>query len=114
MSRTPKPASPIDPRSDATVLFYTGGPAPRDVPTRDLHGRDLARILYVRAHVDLEAGRPKAATAAELEALATELSSLGSWSREAGPFDTLPVPVDGDTITEPILEAPAQPGKEIT
>ncbi len=83
----------IDPRSDAIVLFYNGGPTPRDVPARDLHGGDLARILYVRAHVDLEKGRPVPATPAQLEALATDLSSSGSWAREAGPIDPPPAPV---------------------
>jgi hypothetical protein len=114
MPRPPKPVSSIDPRSNATVLFYNGGPAPRDVPARDLHGGDLARILYVRAHVELAGGRPKAARPEELEELATTLSASGGWAREVGPFDTLPVPVEGDTLTEPNPEVPAQPGKEIT
>jgi hypothetical protein len=76
------PASPIDPRSDAIVLFYNGGPTPRDVPARDLHGGDLARIAYVRAHVGLEKGRPATATPAQLEALATQLVGLGSFLTE--------------------------------
>jgi len=88
------PASPIDPRSDAIVLFYNGGPTSRDVPQRDLHGGDLARILYARAHVDLEKGRPKAATAEQLAAFAAELVAFGSF------------------LTEPIPEVPALPGKE--
>ncbi len=106
MPRASKPASLIDPRSDAVVLFYTGGPTPRDVPARDLHGGDLARILYVRAHVDLEAGRPKPATPAELEALATDLSATGSWAREM-PATDAPV----ETIIEPNPEAPVDPAE---
>lgn len=104
------PASPIDPRSDALVLFYNGGPTPRDVPARDLHGGDLARILYARAHIGLERGQPKPATPAQLEALATDLSSTGSWAREAGPIDPLPVLVKGHTIVE-TPEAPAPPAE---
>jgi hypothetical protein len=92
MPRASKPASLIDPRSAAVVLFYGGGPTPRDVPARDLHGGDLARALYVRAHVDLEAGRPAPATSDQLVALAAELVASGS-------FRTTP-------------EAPAEPGKE--
>lgn len=88
------PASPIDRRSDAIVLFYNGGPTPRDVPARDLHGGDLARVLYARAHVDLEKGRPKPATAEQLATFAAELVASGSF------------------LTEPIPEAPALPGKE--
>ena len=107
------PASPIDPRSDALVLFYNGGPTPRDVPARDLHGGDLARILYARAHVGLEKGQPAPATPAQLEALATELSGFGSWAREAAPISPPSVPVKGDTLTEPTPETPAEPGKEI-
>jgi len=92
MPRVSKPASPIDPRSDAIVLFYVEGPTPRDVPARDLHGGDLARVLYVRAHVGLESGRPMPATPAELEALTAGLVASGS-------FRTTP-------------ETPAEPGKE--
>lgn len=105
------PASPIDPRSDAIVLFYNGGPTPRDVPARDLHGGDLARILYARAHLDLEAGRPKPATPAQLAGLATELSGFGSWAREAAPIAPALVLVKGDTLTEPVPEAPAPPAE---
>jgi hypothetical protein len=107
----PRQLATIDPRSADVVLFYNGGPRPRDVPARDLHGGDLARILYVRAHVDLEGGRPKPATSAQLDDLATELSNLGSWFREAD-FGEPPVPVEGETLTEPIREEPAEPGKE--
>ena len=87
------PASPIDRRSDAIVLFYNGGPTPRDVPARDLHGGDLARIAYARAHVDA-VGQPKQPTPKQLAELAAELVGLGSF------------------LTEPIPEAPALPGKE--
>jgi hypothetical protein len=99
------PASPIDPRSDAIVLFYNGGPTPRDVPARDLHGGDLARVLYVRAHVNLETGRPKPATPAQLEALATELSGFGSWTRQAEPVEETPI------VEVPTPEAPAPPAE---
>jgi hypothetical protein len=111
MPRQSQPASSIDPRSADVVLFYNGGPRPRDVPARDLHGGDLARILYIRAHIDLESGRPKPATAAELEALATELSSLGSFWREGAEIEPSPVLVEGDVLTEPIPEAPAPPAE---
>ena len=92
MPRASKPASLIDPRSAAVVLFYDGGPTPRDVPARDLHGGDLARIAYVRAHVGLERGRPAPATSARLEALAAQLVTSGA-------FRTTP-------------QMPAEPGKE--
>ena len=88
-----QPASPIDRRSDAIVLFYNGGPTPRDVPARDLHGGDLARIAYARAHVDA-VGQPKQPTPKQLADLAGELVALGSF------------------VTAPIPEAPALPGKE--
>ena len=67
-----QPASPIDRRSDAIVLFYNGGPTPRDVPARDLHGGDLARIAYARAHVDA-VGQPKQPTPKQLVELAGDL-----------------------------------------
>lgn len=47
-ANAPAPAG-IDPRSDATVLAYAGGPVPRDVPTRDLSANDLGRIAHTRA-----------------------------------------------------------------
>ena len=88
-----QPASPIDRRSDAIVLFYNGGPTPRDVPARDLHGGDLARIAYARAHVDA-VGQPRQPTPKQLVELAGDLVALGSFA------------------TAPIPEAPALPGKE--
>ena len=99
------PASPIDRRSDATVLFYNGGPTPRDVPARDLHGGDLARIAYARAHVDA-VGQPKQPTPKQLEALATELSSTGTWSRESEGTGEPPTLVEGDTAGDGPIEAP--------
>ena len=108
--------SPIDPLSDESVLFHNGGQAPRDVPARDLHGGDLNRIVYQRklwaAQDALTPGeeieRPGIATAAELEDLATELSSTGSWARQAAAAATPPVLVKGDTVTGtgPIAAAP--------
>jgi hypothetical protein len=102
-----EPAAPaaIDGRSPEIVLAYVGGPTPRDVPTRDLHGGDLARIAYVRAlftarqELDVRRPqdapddmplphpkRPKPATSDQLEAIAAELIALGSFTRvEASP-----------------------------
>lgn len=91
----PRTLKPIDPQSDAIVLIHNGGPVPGDVPARDLHGGDLARIAYVRAHLDLEEGRPKPATPKQLDALATELIASGAFDAESIP------------------ETPAKPGKEI-
>ena len=88
-----QPASPIDRRSDAIVLFYNGGPTPRDVPARDLHGGDLARIAYARAHVDA-VGQPKQPTPKQLVELAGDLVALGSF------------------VTAITPEAPALPGNE--
>jgi hypothetical protein len=69
---------PIDPRSPEPRLRYSGRPLPADIPTRDLHGGDLARIHHVRA-MATAAGefRPEPATAEELLALALELVALG-------------------------------------
>ena len=96
MSRKPDPAAPIDPRSDALVLFYSGGPTPRDVPARDLHGGDLSRIAYARAHLDLVEGLPSAPTPRQLVELAAELLASGSF------------------VTEPTPQAPAEPEKEMS
>jgi hypothetical protein len=73
---------PIDPTSDATVLGYTGaGVVPTDIPTRDLHGGDLARIASVQALRDWDGpGRPAPATAETLAALASELVSSGAFT----------------------------------
>jgi outer membrane biosynthesis protein TonB len=105
----------IDPQSAEIVLTYTGGAVPTDVPARDLGGGDLARIAYVRA-LTKSAGlvRPAPATPDELEALATELSSLGLFSRIAAALPEPPTPVAPPVIVQPApepapVETPAEP-----
>lgn len=108
-------AAVIDPSSPEIVLEYSGGPTPRHVPARNLSGNDLARILYQRAAAATRGSRsrlikpgeeraqptrPGPATAAELERLATELSSTGSFARSFAGAGTPPIAVEGITIVE--------------
>ena len=77
----------IDPRSEAPVLAYTGPGSVAHVPARDLHGGDLNRIAYVRAHQAIDWDLPDAqqppeiATARTLDALVDELEATGFYSR---------------------------------
>lgn len=106
---TKKSAPPdIDPRSDRIVLHFTGPRAVAGVPARDLHGGDLNRIVYTRAHRAIEwerrdedgnaPDRPRAiATKAQLGALFTELLETGSY-RKTAPKDEPAAPAEVPTI----------------
>ncbi len=77
---------PIDPRSDELVLVFTGATAPSDVPARDLHGGDLARIAYVRQTTALAATPPPhPPPTTPRAALPTERSNLGACPRPRPP-----------------------------
>lgn len=105
-TKAPDPVA-IDPRSDETVLAYVGPTVVAHVPARDLHGGDIARIAYVRAHqaTDWDArdedgnppARPSLATADELASLADELVASGAYTRD--------VPRDDEATDEPAAPA---------
>ncbi len=104
----------IDPRGEEIVLDYGGTGFVEGIPARDLHGGDLNRVAYVRkfraAHDVLETERrawaadpsgpepelrsPGFATADELEAIATELSASGIYSRTKS---AAPAATEGDS-----------------
>jgi hypothetical protein len=100
--------SPIDPSSDEVVLEYVeGSRAPRDVPARDLHGGDLARLVYVDAlrsrredpEIEADDVRPEIATAGELRTLAGTLIATGAFTyadpaTPAPAETTTPAPAD--------------------
>lgn len=74
------PSTSIDPRSDATLLAYTGGPLAAGVPGRDLSGNDLARIARVWA-LTASGGQPvEPAGSAELSAVADALVGSGAFA----------------------------------
>lgn len=100
----------IDPAGEETVLYYAGAGVVSGVPARDLHGNDLARVAYVRAHRATDWDQrdkdgngpalPKPATQAELAKLVDELVESGAYSRE--------VPRGNDS---PTTEEPAPPAE---
>lgn len=96
----------IDPAGESTVVYYTGPGVTYDVPTRDLHGGDLARVAYVRAHLATDwtvegATDPGSATPTQLADLADELVASGAYSREA----------PSDATDQPIFIEPAAPAE---
>lgn len=118
-----KPATPvvgIDPRSDVVVLSYEGGPLPWHVPARDLHGGDLARVLYLRALVADSETPPEPATPDDLDALVEELIASASFAFARGASEPVagehgeeavavlgaPLPIDVPT------ESPAEPAAD--
>lgn len=114
MPRKPRPSPAIDIRSEEVVLFYVGdGPIYAEAPARDLNGADLVRLARIEA-LRASGGEPVgAATADELEALATRLSSSGAFERQA------PITTDTSASVEDALaveredpEAPGEPAEE--
>ena len=117
----PTAITPIDAQSPDVVLEYSGGATPRGVPARDLTGNDLARIAYHRAAAAGRASRrqliapgeqrepvarPGRASQDDLEALATELSATGRFSRNA------PALAEPPTELQPDNPPPAAPAPE--
>jgi len=107
----PTEAAAIDARSAAVVLRYVGPGIQHGVPTRDLHGGDLNRIVFVRAHAGVAwekpgATRPPTVAAAEaLEALADELVATGAYARDVPHGTTTDEPAGPATTDEPAAPA---------
>jgi hypothetical protein len=85
----PKAKEPqaIDPRGEDVVLFYVGPGVIHNIPARDLHGGDLNRAVYVRAHAAVVWEHEGAAVPSRiagpdaLAALAETLVNSGAYSR---------------------------------
>ena len=75
----PKTTFTIDPTSEAIVLTFAGGATADDVPARDLHGGDLARIAYGRALWAAPTIRPGPASQAALAAVLSDLVATGAF-----------------------------------
>lgn len=108
--KKPDSTPAIDLRSAEPVLYYTGGPVRGHVPARDLTAADLA---YAHRCGALQASGGEwvpPATPEDVEALATLLSSTGSFARQAPAADD--PPVAASEMDEPASEEPAAPADE--
>lgn len=111
-TKAPDPVE-IDPAGEDTVVTYVGPAVVAGIPARDLHGNDLARALYVRAHRATDWDKrdadgngpalPKPATQAQLAALVDELVESGAYSRD--------VPRGTDETTQTTTDEPAAPAE---
>ncbi len=119
MTRTKTTEDAIDPAGEDTVLHYVGPDVVGGIPARDLHGNDLARAAYVRAHRAIDwdhrdkrgngPALPEPATQDELAALVDELVDSGAYAFAEGqkvPRGKKPVeqPADADDTSHETTE----------